>query len=242
MKTLGFSSDDEKEEKYKVLVIDDEEDILELTKHHLEKSHEILDVETASSSEKALELIKGNPYDAVVADYKMPVMDGLDLLKKIRDDGIGTLYYLFTGKGGEETSQEALKLGAQGYFMKTSSPKERINRIGDVLVKSIENRREKEKNLIAWIVAWKSEATNELKKALKELAEIIGFEISNIEVQEISSEKEGIKAYTVDYQEVPMEKKDLVKKWRKIVSSEESVVRADVKMDKRIKRLENSKN
>lgn len=239
MDLLSKSSEEEEKGKYKVLAIDDERDILELLKLHLERSNDNLKVETAQSSEKALELIEENNYDAILADYKMPKMDGLDLLKEVRKKGIGTLYYLFTGKGGEETSQDALKLGANGYFMKTSNPSQRISKIGKILVKNIKRRKEEKKFLIAWIIAWKGESTSELKRSLKELSELIGFDISEIKAQEISSEKEGIKAYTKNYNSIPMEKKDIVKKWREIVNSEESVIRADAKMDKRIQQLNN---
>jgi len=237
MGILSKSTEDSEKGKYKILAIDDERDILELLKLHLERSNEALEVETAQSSEKALELIEENSYDAILADYKMPKMDGLDLLKEVRSRGIGTLYYLFTGKGGEKTSQDALKLGANGYFIKTQNPTKRITKIGNILLKNIKRRKEEKKFLIAWIIAWKGETTKELKKSLRELSDLIGFNISEIKVQEISSEKEGIKAFTKNYNSIPIEKKEIIDKWKEILSSEDSVIRADAKLDKRIQQL-----
>lgn len=221
-------------EKLNILVIDDEEAILELAKKFLEENFDILAVETASSGREALELVDKKSYDAIVADYKLRETDGLELLKRIRERGIGTLYYLFTGRGDEETSQKALKLGANGYFTKTGDPKQGFSKMADVLIRSIEKRKSEDRYLIAWIITWRDGERGNLKLALKELAEIIGFEISYIDIQEISSEKEGIKAYTEDYPTVPLEKRNLVEKWKKIVQSEERVVRADVRMEKKV--------
>ncbi len=241
---MGLFSDSPKEEnkKYKILAIDDNKDILELLKIHLEKSKESLSVETAQSSEKALNLIEKNDYDAILADYKMPKYNGLELLKKVRDKGIESLYFIFTGKGGEETSQKALKLGANGYFMKTTNPRERIDEIANVLEKSIEKRQQDEKYMIAWIIAWANEKREKLKDSLRKLADKVGFKIEELIVQEISSEKEGIKAFTKSYSAIPIEKKDIVKKWKKVLDENESVVRADAKLDKRIQKMNNSKN
>lgn len=221
-------------EKLKILVIDDEEAILELAKKFLEGNYDILAVETTSSGKEALDLVEKKSYDAIVADYKLRQTDGLELLEKIRENGIGTLYYLFTGRGDEKTSQKALKLGANGYFTKTDDPKQGFSKMADVLIKSIEERKSEDRYLIAWIITWSDGDRGDLKLALKELAEMVGFEVSYIDIQKISSEKEGIKAYTEDYPTVPLEKKDLVEKWKEIVQSEERVVRADVRMEKKV--------
>ncbi len=220
--------------KLKILVIDDEESILELAKRFLQKKHEILDVETTSSGEEALDLISEKDYDAIVADYKLQRTDGLELLKETRERGIGTLYYLFTARGDEKTSQKALELGANGYFTKMGNPKQGFDKLGDVLIRSIKKRKNEERHLIAWIITWSDGDREDLKLALEELSEVIGFEIHDINIQEISSEKEGIKAYTEDYPVVPLEKKDLVEKWKEIVNSEERVVRAGVRMEKKV--------
>lgn len=169
----------------------------------------------------------------------MEKTDGLELLKKIREKGKGTLYYIFTGRGDDETSEKALRLGANGYFTKTGDPKQGFSKMADVLIKSIEKRRNENRYLIAWIITWSDGDRGDLKLALKKLAEMAGFKISYIDIQEISSEEEGIKAYTEDY---PLEKKDLVKKWKEIVQSEERVVRAGVRMEKKVDTYNSPKN
>ncbi|MCK4270738.1 MAG: response regulator, partial [Methanogenium sp.] len=60
-----------------VLIVDDEPDLLELTKIYLEKTGDFT-VDTAASACEAMEMIKATTYDAIVSDYQMPEMDGIE--------------------------------------------------------------------------------------------------------------------------------------------------------------------
>src|SRR5690606_42134888 len=64
----------------------DEPGLLEVSKLYLER-HGEFHVETATSARDALELIKKGNYDAVISDYQMPVMNGIDFLKEVRASG-----------------------------------------------------------------------------------------------------------------------------------------------------------
>ncbi len=65
----------------KILFVDDERAILEQAKIFLKKEAENLDIETTISADNALELLDEYDYDAIISDYQMPGMNGLDFLK-----------------------------------------------------------------------------------------------------------------------------------------------------------------
>ncbi len=126
----------------KILVVDDEPGVLEQAKLFLERNKE-LNVETANSASKALFYIKENSFDAVVSDYKMPEMDGLELLKKLRDDGNDIPFILLTGKGEEEVAMKALNLGVNRYMIKGRDPKEQYGMLAQTLMQEVELWRSK---------------------------------------------------------------------------------------------------
>lgn len=105
----------------RALYVDDEEALLELCKEFLERSGDI-SVATSSSALSAEERLSSGEFDAVIADYQMPVRSGLDLLKSIRSRGSDMPFILFTGKGREEVVIEALNSGADFYLQKGGDP------------------------------------------------------------------------------------------------------------------------
>ena len=84
-----------------VLYVDDESALLEVTKNFMERGGGF-NVDTAISAQEAIEKLKAERYDALVADYLMPDMDGLVLLKYLRPRCNGMPFILFTGNGSEE--------------------------------------------------------------------------------------------------------------------------------------------
>ncbi len=119
--------------KIKILLIDDDPDFLEVNKKLWEKQEDEVKVDTTNDPKEALAKIDSVKYDAIVADYKMPEMDGLTLLKKIRDKRVETPFIILTGKGGEEIAMEALNLKADKYIMKGTNPKEQYEKIVDAI-------------------------------------------------------------------------------------------------------------
>jgi len=105
----------------KVLLIDDDSSLLEISKEFLELDRKIF-THIANSAEEALVSIKGNEYDVVVSDFDMPDKNGIQLLKELRRDGCKVPFILFTGKGREEVVIEALNNGADFYLQKGSQP------------------------------------------------------------------------------------------------------------------------
>ncbi|MEI6795728.1 MAG: response regulator, partial [Methanomassiliicoccales archaeon] len=63
-----------------------------------------------------------SPYDVIISDYQMPEMNGIELLKQLRTNGITSPFILFTGRGREEIVIEALNSGADLYLQKGGDP------------------------------------------------------------------------------------------------------------------------
>jgi DNA-binding response OmpR family regulator len=104
-----------------VLLVDDEPELLEVAKLHLEKTGSF-SVDTCQSAFSALSTISKKPYDAIIADYDMPDMNGLDLLKNLKSKGDPTPFIMLTGTGTEDVVIEALNAGAAFYLRKGQNP------------------------------------------------------------------------------------------------------------------------
>ena len=104
----------------RVMVVDDEEGVRTSWQRFLTK--EGFDVTTAEDGVRAISYLQEAPMQVVVADLRMPGVDGLELLSWINQRRPDTRFILFTGYGSEEVEQTARKLGAYGYLNKPVSP------------------------------------------------------------------------------------------------------------------------
>ncbi|MFA7199632.1 MAG: response regulator [Methanoculleus sp.] len=126
--------------RYSVLYVDDEQALLEVGKLFLERAG-ALTVETAPSAREALDLLGKRTFDAVIADYQMPEMDGIELLKEVRQHFGDIPFILFTGRGREEVVIEALNYGADGYIHKGGDPRSQFAELEHRVVQAVERRR-----------------------------------------------------------------------------------------------------
>ncbi len=116
---------------FKILVVDDEEEFRNVYKLMLQyKGYEVT---LASSGEECLKLLEENNYDLVVTDLKMEGMDGIELLKKIKDNNYSCEVILVTAFSTVENAVTAIKLGAFGYFIKGQDPKILLNEIDKIV-------------------------------------------------------------------------------------------------------------
>lgn len=131
--------------KKKIIVVDDEKSIVKFLVLMLKNSvDEILE---AYNGKEAFHLLKNNPDTALVlSDIKMPVMDGLELIKKTREKGLSTPFIFFTGFGCQKYMVEALKYGAYDFIDKPNL--ENLEEVVKKCLKETQGQREKNKNLL----------------------------------------------------------------------------------------------
>jgi len=123
-----------------ILYVDDEESFLQLTKRSLERNGAIT-VDTAESAEIALQKLKSGRYDAVVSDYQMPGMNGIEFLTALRKEYPALPFIIFTGKGREEVVIEAFEKGASFYLQKGGEPKSQYAELVHKIQTAVSHRR-----------------------------------------------------------------------------------------------------
>ena len=121
--------------KEKILVVDDEEDILDLVRYNLEKEgYEVYCMETG---EEAIEAARKMKPDLMLLDLMLPGVDGLEVCKNVKYDSETSCIpiIMLTAKGEESDIVTGLELGADDYISKPFSPKVLIARVRAVLRK-----------------------------------------------------------------------------------------------------------
>jgi two-component system response regulator CpxR len=103
-------------EKEKVLLVDDEKEFVETLSERL--CTRGFNTSTALSGEEALSVFNDVPAEAVVLDLKMPGMDGLEVLRRIKSRHPDVEIIMLTGHGSDKERQTAMDLGAFAYFTK----------------------------------------------------------------------------------------------------------------------------
>lgn len=119
--------------KAKILVVEDDEDILELVKYNLLK--ERYTVTCVTSGEEALKVARTKMPDLVLLDIMLPGMDGMEVCKALKNDPkTGHIpIVMLTARGEEADIVTGLELGADDYVTKPFSPKVLVARVKTVL-------------------------------------------------------------------------------------------------------------
>ena len=125
---------------FRILYVDDEPDLLEIGKLFLERSGEF-NVDIITSAPEALSRLTSNMFDAIISDYQMPGMNGIDFLKKVRASGNSIPFILFSGRGREEVVIQALNEGADFYLQKGGEPVSQFAELAHKVTVAIDQRR-----------------------------------------------------------------------------------------------------
>jgi DNA-binding NtrC family response regulator len=108
------------DERLRIMVVDDELIVRESLYHWFKKAGHM--VEAVSSGREALVLLESKPFEVLFVDMKMPRMNGLELLKRVKEGYPDTVVIIITAYGSIESSIEAMKLGASDYLLKPFKP------------------------------------------------------------------------------------------------------------------------
>lgn len=123
-----------------VLYVDDEPFLLDICKAFLERSGDIK-VETSISAVQALERLSNESFDAIVSDYQMPEMNGIDFLITVRKQNKSLPFIVFTGRGREEIAINALKEGADFYLQKGGDPRSQYAELKNQILQIVKLRK-----------------------------------------------------------------------------------------------------
>jgi YesN/AraC family two-component response regulator len=146
-----------KSQRAKVLIVDDEPDFVESVEWQLTKrGYRIF---TALSGKDAIDLLRRERIDVLLADIRMPEMDGIELIRQAAGIDSDLQSIVLTGHGGIDTAVEAMRLGAINYLRKPVG----VDELDVAIQKGIERR-----VLIRTI----QEKQDHLEKANQELSEL----------------------------------------------------------------------
>lgn len=121
------------ENKQRILVVDDSLETLEVLQRNL--SSEGYQVYTAPSVDAALEVLDVEPIDLVVTDYRMPKVDGLTLVRHVRENIKNAEVLMITGYASIGGAVEAVKFGAEDYLAKPFTDEELLSAVKHALAK-----------------------------------------------------------------------------------------------------------
>jgi len=155
-----------------VLYVDDDPALLDIGKIFLEKIGNF-SVETCTSAPEALERLTRVSYHAVLSDFDMPEMNGIQFLKEVRSRYPTLPFIIFTGRGREDVVVEALNNGVDFYLQKGGEPKSQFAELSHKLRAAVQRRRSDEQiHHLARLYTVLSR-TNEAAAYLRERTELL---------------------------------------------------------------------
>ena len=124
----------------RVLIVDDDPDIVRLVSYNL--SHSGYEVQVATSGREALDLVQKQPPDLIVLDVMLPDVDGLEVCRTLRqqDPSRRIPILMLTARGEEIDRVVGFELGADDYVSKPFSPRELVLRVKSILRRSGSDR------------------------------------------------------------------------------------------------------
>jgi len=127
-----------------VLYVDDDPALLEIGKLFLEMIGNF-SVETCTSTQGALKRLEEVSFNAVLSDYDMPEMNGIQFLREVRARYPTLPFVIFTGRGREDVVVEALNSGVDFYLQKGGEPKSQFAELSHKLRTAVQRRRSEDR-------------------------------------------------------------------------------------------------
>lgn len=130
-------------DNYKLLLVDDDEIDIMSFQRALKKTGLLYDLDICKNATETIEIITKNKYNCIFLDYLLPGVDGLELLKKIRELKVFTPIAVMTSQGDEKLAVQMIKNGAFDYFPKAELSPDYIQKVilNGVRLWEIENQR-----------------------------------------------------------------------------------------------------
>ena len=119
----------------KLLIAEDEKDLAEALSVFLEKN--LYTVDTVHNGADAYEYASTGAYDAIILDIMMPKLNGLQVLSRLREDGVATPVMLLTAKGQKDDRIAGFDAGADDYLPKPFAPDELLSRLRAMLRRGV---------------------------------------------------------------------------------------------------------
>ncbi len=155
-------------ERFKILCVDDEPNVLEGLRRMLQREY---DVHLASGPAAALQVLEEKEMDLIISDYRMPQMNGVELLRRIKEDHPDTVRFLLTGYADVDVAIQAINEGGVHYFIRKPSRDEELKFIIRDALEAYRLR--KENRLLAQRLARQCKELTRSNAQLKEQNEVI---------------------------------------------------------------------
>ena len=157
-----------KKKKLKVLLVDDEKEFVDSLSERLELRN--LEADIAYDGEQALEAIKEGKHDVMVLDLRMPGIDGIEVLRRVKKSNPDVQVVVLTGHGTEKDEEQARKLGAFAYMKKPAD----IDQLVGTLQKAWSRLKKSKKAVDSVIMAAAFAQAGEREMARETLSEFMG--------------------------------------------------------------------
>ena len=157
----------------KILIIEDEAAIRRVLKKIISEENEGYEVEEAADGLLGLEMILNNDYDLVLCDIKMPKMDGVEVLEKVKKVKPEIPILMISGHGDLDTAVNTMRLGAFDYISKPPDLNRLLNTVRNALDKKeliVENKRLKKKVSKNYEMIGESSEIKHIKEIIEKVA------------------------------------------------------------------------
>jgi DNA-binding NtrC family response regulator len=157
----------------KILIIEDEQSIRRVLKKIISDENKTYEVEEAEDGLEGLDMIQNTDYDLILCDIKMPKVDGVEVLEKVRRTKPEIPVVMISGHGDLETAVKTMRMGAFDYISKPPDLNRLLNTVRNALDRKelvIENKNLKKKISLQYEMIGESKAIQHIKNMIEKVA------------------------------------------------------------------------